>query len=209
MPIETPLDDLVAEICKKGHERKWLEMRNKPQGIAMSAVVCHVKECIFARNGLNLLCAHPWLFDNWGYHTKVLRCINSILSLHHQNSLREEYMILYRLIRKIDEFQRLSCGGYSTVNDEKMILAIESLDKNDPLKKVLWLMEGYVDSMLIGGLKNEERPWPSAMYEVSEKKRAEFDMLIETAEWIIGQRMQTVIWKIRSHYLVSLASMPF
>ncbi len=43
-------------------------------------------------------------------------------------------------------------------------------------------MEGYVDSMLIGGLKNEERPWPSAMYEVSEKKRAEFDMLIETAE---------------------------
>ncbi|MBP7806721.1 hypothetical protein KA057_03500, partial [Candidatus Gracilibacteria bacterium] len=103
-------------------------------------------------------------------------------------------------------FQRLSCGGYSTVNDEKMILAIESLDKNDPLKKVLGLMEGYVDNMLVGGLTNDERTWPSEMYPVSDKKRAEFDTLIETAEGIIGYRMSEVIKRLRFQYLVTLAS---
>ena len=64
MPIETPLDELLIESCKKDHEKKWLELRRKPKGEAMNGVVCHVKECIFARNGFNLLCAHPWLFDN-------------------------------------------------------------------------------------------------------------------------------------------------
>ena len=59
-------------------------------------------------------------------------------------------MALYRLIRKIDELQRLSCGGYSTMHDEKMVSAVESLDFNDPLKKVIGLMEEYVDSMLMG-----------------------------------------------------------
>lgn len=49
MPIETPLDILLIETCKKIHEKKWFEVSQHNKEDAVGAVICEVRDCIFAR----------------------------------------------------------------------------------------------------------------------------------------------------------------
>lgn len=205
MPIETPLDILLIETCKKIHERKWFEVCRDEKEDAVGAVICQVRECIFARWWYNLLCAHPNLFKNGGYHTIVMWCLYELSSEKQRKEIEKDYMQLIYIIGRVDQLQRLSCGGY-VAKESYYPEALWSLSVYDPLMVVLNMMEEYVDNMLVGGLTNDERTWPSEMYPVSDKKRAEFDTLIETAEWIIGYRMSEVIKRLRFQYLVTLAS---
>ncbi len=205
MPIETPVDNLVIEACKKVHEKKWSDVLNDDKETAVAAVVCHVMDCIFARWWLNLLCAHPSLFKDGGHHAVVMGCIHELSSEKQRKEIERDYLQLKYLIGRVDQLQRLSCGGYVT-KENHYPEALLWLSFDDPLLDILNIMEEYVDSMLVGWLTNDDRPWPSAMYPVSDKKRAEFDTLIETAEWIIWHRMSEVIKRLRFQYLVTLAS---
>lgn len=205
MPIETPLDNPIIEPCKKVHEKKWLEVSTEAKETAGAAVVCHVMDCLFARWWLNFLCAHPNLFKDGGYHTIVMGCLYELSSEKQRKEIEKDYMQLVYIIGRIDQLQRLSYGGYVT-RDYHYPEALNSLSPSDPLFVVLNMMEEYVDDMLVGGLTNDDRPWPSVMHEVSEQKRWEFGTLIETAEWIIAYRMSEVIKRLRFQYLVTLAS---
>lgn len=58
-------------------------------------------------------------------------------------------MQLVYLIGRIDQLQRLSCGGYVT-RENNYPEALWSLSTNDPLFMILNMMEVYVDAMLVG-----------------------------------------------------------
>lgn len=110
-----------------------------------------------------------------------MSCIYELSSEKQRKEIEVDYMLLVYLIGRVDQLQRLSCGGY-VAKENYHPEALLSLSFDDPLLGVLKMMEKYVDTMLVGGLTYGDRLWPSRMYEVSEKKRAEFDTLIETAE---------------------------
>ena len=108
-------------------------------------------------------------------------CLYELSSTEQREAIEKDYTQLTYIIGRVDQLQRLSCGGY-VAKENHYPEALLSLSIDDPLLAVLTMMEKYVDNMLIDGLTNDERPWPSPMYPVSDTTRAEFDMLIETAE---------------------------